>query len=143
MTGDAASVPVRAVPRLTDLNRPFWTSGADGLLRLQRCTECERYVHPPALRCPHDYGTLKFQPVSGHARVVSWTSNRHSWFPNFPPPYLIAFVAPVEDEGVRLLTNLVGVETDEVVAAMPVRVRFERDTEEGEIYFPLFEPAWA
>jgi uncharacterized protein len=129
----------RPLPQLTDLNRPFWTSGADGVLRLQRCTLCERLVHPPALHCPHDHGVTEYVAVSGRGQVESWTVNHHPWFPGFDPPYIIAFVNPVEDSRVRLLTNLVNVDPDDVTMSMPVRVTFEPGGDDN-IYLPVFEP---
>ncbi|GAB3014731.1 Zn-ribbon domain-containing OB-fold protein [Mycobacterium bourgelatii] len=131
----------RPLPALTELNRPFWTAGADGVLRMQRCAACGRLVHPPALRCPYDHALLEYVDLSGRGRVESWTVNRHPWFPGFPPPYLVAFVSPVEDTRVRLLTNLVNVDPDEVTPNMPVQVVFER-REDGDdvVYIPLFEP---
>ena len=45
----------RPLPALTDLNRTYWTSGAAGAWRLQRCPACERLIHPPALRCQYDH----------------------------------------------------------------------------------------
>jgi uncharacterized OB-fold protein len=131
----------RPVPLLTDLNRPYWTGGANGEWRLQRCTDCERLVHPPALRCPHDHGVPEYVALSGRGLVETWTVNQHQFFPGFTPPYVIAFVTPVEDDRVRVLTNLVNVEPDDVTAGMPVRVTFQRYVDgEDEVFIPLFEP---
>jgi uncharacterized OB-fold protein len=96
-------------------------------------------VHPPALRCPHDHGMPEYVELSGRGRVESWTVNHHPWFPGIDPPYIVAFVSPVEDSRVRLLTNLVNVDPDEVTASMPVRVIFEFGGD-GEVYIPVFEP---
>lgn len=131
----------RPVPLLTDLNRPYWTAGADGKWRLQRCSDCARLIHPPALRCPHDHGTPEYVELSGRGLVETWTVNRHQFFPGFAPPYVIAFVTPVEDDRVRVLTNLVNVEPDDVTAGMAVRVTFQRFVDdEDEVFIPLFEP---
>lgn len=131
----------RHAPALTALNRPFWTSGADRVLRMQRCTSCERLCQPPSLLCPHDHAATEYVDLSGRGFVDCWTVNRHQWFPGFPPPYLIAFVNPVEDERVRLLTNLVNVEPDDVTQNMPVRVVFDRCVDgDDEVFIPLFEP---
>ena len=43
---------VRPLPQLTPANEWFWTSGADGRLRIQRCDDCGRLVHPPVPMCP-------------------------------------------------------------------------------------------
>ncbi|EHI13392.1 Zn-ribbon domain-containing OB-fold protein [Mycolicibacterium thermoresistibile] len=137
----SAATDQRPVPLLTELNRPYWTGGAAGTWQLQRCDDCERLVHPPALRCPHDHGVLRYVALRGRATVETWTVNEHPFFPGFPPPYVVAFVNPVEDERVRVLTNLVNVRPEEVTAKMPVRVTFERYTDgDDEVYVPLFEP---
>jgi uncharacterized OB-fold protein len=131
----------RPVPALTELNRPFWTSGAQEVLRMQRCPRCGRLLQPPALRCPYDHAAPVYVELSGRARVESWTVNRHQWFPGFPPPYVIAFVNPVEDQRVRLLTNLINVDPDVVTQNMSVRVIFDRCADgNDEVFVPLFEP---
>lgn len=131
----------RPLPLLKDLNRPYWTAGADGEWRLQRCTDCGRLVHPPALRCPHDHGVPEYVVLSGRGLVETWTVNQHQFFPGFAPPYVIAFVTPVEDDRIRVLTNLVNVEPDDVTVGMPVRVTFQRYVDgEDEVFIPLFEP---
>lgn len=131
----------RLMPDVTDLSRPFWTCGAQGVLRLQQCTYCRRLCHPPALRCQHDHARLQWAELSGRGRLESWTLNRHQWFPGYPPPYVIAFVNPVEDAGARLLTNLVNVAPDQLVVDMALRVVFERLVDgDDEVYLPLFEP---
>lgn len=109
---------------------------------MQRCTGCGRLLQPPGLRCPYDYAVPEYIELGGRGRVESWTVNRHQWFPGFSPPYLIAFVNPVEDPGVRLLTNLVNVDPNQVIANMPVRVIFDRRIAEDdeEVFIPLFEP---
>ena len=136
-----ASAP-RPLPELTPLNRPFWTSGGGGTLHVQRCASCARLVHPPALLCPDDHhDELEWVAVSGRAAVETWTENRHSWFPGFPAPYLLAYVTLVEDERARLLTNLIHVDPDDLTVGMPVRVTFEHHHVDGDdIYVPLFEP---
>lgn len=135
------AAPERPLPQLTELNRPYWTAGADGTWRLQRCVDCERLVHPPALRCQHDHGVLEYVALSGRGRVETWTVNEHPFFPGFSPPYLVAFVNPVEDSRVRVLTNLVNVGSVDVTAGLPVRVTFERHRDgDDEVFIPLFEP---
>lgn len=129
------------MPQLTDLNRPYWTGGAEGRWCMQRCVDCERLIHPPALRCPHDHGDVEYVTLSGRGRVETWTINEHPFFPGFTPPYIVAFVNPVEDERARVLTNLVDVGVGDVVPGLPVRVRFEHHHADGEdVFVPVFEP---
>ena len=134
-------VPVRAVrplPQLTPANEWFWTSGADGRLRIQGCTECKALVHPPVPVCPA-CRSRSWAPMvmSGRGTVVAFTVNRHPWLPGFEPPYAIANVALAEDPTVHLTTNVVGCDPDEVHIGQEVTVRFEQHE---DVWIPLFEP---
>ncbi len=136
MTADGP--PIRLLPRLDTDNRFFWTSGADGRLRFLRCRACESFVHPPAPCCPTCLsGYLTPEPVSGRAVVESFTVNHQQWIPG-SEPYIVAWVSIEEQADVRLTTNLVGVEPEEVRIGMPVEVLFE---EHDGVYLPLFRPA--
>ncbi|WP_283608528.1 Zn-ribbon domain-containing OB-fold protein [Mycolicibacterium poriferae] len=132
----------RPLPALTDLNRTYWTSGAAGVWRLQRCPACERLIHPPALRCQYDHAVPEWVDMSGRGTVESWTVNHHPFYPGIPTPYVIAFVNPVEDRQVRVLTNLVDVDPDRIFCGMPVRVTFEvgSDDSDDDVYLPMFSP---
>lgn len=136
---DADRVAVtRPLPQPTLASEGFWKSGADGVLRIQRCTDCGAWTHPPMARCRLCRGPRReFAAVSGRAVVLGYTVNHQQWLAAFPPPYVIAVVGLVEDAEVRLTTNLVGIEPDDVVIGLPVRVRFEQA---DEVYLPLFEP---
>jgi uncharacterized OB-fold protein len=80
------------------------------------------------------------EAVSGRATVESFTVNKQQWVPG-GEPYVIAWVAIVEQPDVRLTTNLVGIDEDDVEIGMPVKVEFEKSGD--EIYLPLFSPAKA
>ena len=125
-------------PAVTDLNRAFWTGGADGHLLIQRCGSCGRWVHPPVARCPAcDGPELRPEPVSGRGTVFTFTVNRHPYNPAVPVPYVIALVELEEQADLRLTTNVVNCPPDEVTVGMSVQVLFEH---EGDLWIPLFEP---
>ena len=65
------------------------------------------------------------EPVSGRATLVAHTVNVHGWIPG-SEPYIIGLVAIDEQESVRLTTNLVGVEPDDVRTGMALEVVFEQ-----------------
>jgi acetyl-CoA acetyltransferase/uncharacterized OB-fold protein len=129
---------VRPLPQLTPFNEWFWTSGADGRLRIQGCQDCKALVHPPAPVCP-SCRSRSWAPVemSGRATVVGFTVNRHAWLPGFDPPYVVANVALADDPTVRLTTNIVGCDPDDVAIGQEVTVRFEQHE---DVWLPLFEP---
>jgi uncharacterized protein len=131
------SVP-RLLPRLTPVNRAFWTGGANGQLLIQRCQSCGRWVHPPTSKCPACEGPLVPEPVSGLGTVFTFTINHYQFHPDVPPPNIIALVELVEQAGLRIPTNVIGCEAEELRVGLPVRVRFER---QGEYFVPVFEPS--
>jgi len=131
--------PFRILPAVGPDNEHFWRSGASGQLRILRCDDCAAYVHPPAPVCGACLGrSLTAQPVSGRARLATFTVNHHPWVPGFDPPYIVAIVELEEQPSVRLTTNIVGVDPAELRIGMKLRVVFERRA--GDVYLPLFEP---
>jgi uncharacterized protein len=131
----SAPTPFRVQPALDDENRFFWTSGADGRLRFLRCRTCGFWLHPPVPRCPRCHGRdLAPEEVSGRGEVFSYTVNHQSW-DGSTEPYAIVLVEL--DEGLRLTSNLVHCDLDEIRIGMPVQVVFEQH---DQVWFPLFEP---
>ena len=129
----------RILPRVRDDNEFFWTSGEDGRLRFTRCQSCGYWIHPTGPICPECHSKeLAPEVVSGSATLHTYTINRQAWIPGFEPPYVVAIVELPEQEGLRLTTNLVNVELDDVRIGMPVQVTFEHWE---DVWLPLFEPA--
>ena len=116
----------------------YWRSGADGLLRIQRCGDCGRWIHPPGPVCPFCHSRrVGPEAVSGTGTVASFTINRKEWIPGFTPPCVFAFVELDEDPTVRIGTNIVGCAMEDVEIGMRVEVLFEPS---GEWHVPLFQP---
>lgn len=129
---------MRPLPQLTAANESFWTSGADGRLRIQACDDCGKLVHPPVPACPVCRSRNRVdREVSGLATVVGYTVNLHQWTPAFEPPYAIANVALEEDPTVRLTTNIVDCDPFDVHVGQRVAVRFEQH---DDVWLPLFAP---
>src|SRR5260221_10877798 len=132
---------MRPLPELTRNNAWLWTSGAAGVLRIQRCDACAAFVPPPAPICPACRSReWTATPVSGRGTVAGFTVNSHQWLPSMDPPYVIAVVALGEDPGVRLTTNVVGCDPHSVHVGQEVRVCFEQH---DDVWLPLFEPTGA
>ena len=126
------------LPELTPFNEWFWTSGADGQLRIQGCADCNTLVHPPTPICPSCHSTARTHlEVSGRATVVACTVNRHPWSAEVTDPYVIAIVALAEDQTVRLTTNIVGCDPDDVHIGQTVEATFRRVE---DVWLPLFTP---
>ncbi|MCY4272386.1 MAG: OB-fold domain-containing protein [bacterium] len=128
---------MRPLPKLTPDNEFFWTSGADGVLRLQYCEECDRYLHPSAAICPQGAGVPTVREVSGRATVVGFTVNYQPWLQDMEIPYIIGLVAIEEDPMVRLTTLIVDADPADVAIGLPVEVRFEQHQ---DVWLPVFAP---
>ena len=133
-----SDTPFRVLPRLDDETGFFWTSGKDGKLRILRCDACRYLVHPPAPVCPQCFGrALAPDALSGRATVATFTVNHHPW-DGSTEPWVVALVELEEQPDVRLMTNIVGIDPEEVAIGMPVQVVFE---DHDPVFVPLFEPA--
>ena len=128
----------RMTPALTESTRPYWTGGATGQLLVPRCDACGRWADPGATACGDCGGELYHRAVSGRGTVFTFTVNAQPWNPELPVPYVVALVELDEQEGLRVATNIVGCEPEEVRIGMPVKVLFEH---QGDVYVPLFEAA--
>ncbi|CAN5590191.1 OB-fold domain-containing protein [soil metagenome] len=126
------------LPQLTLENEFFWTSGADGRLRLQECGDCKSLIHPPVPVCrycrSHNMGV---RPVSGRATLIGFTVNHRFSLPGLPAPYVVAQVAVEEDPRVRLTTNAVDCDPDALQLGQQMEVIFEQA---GTVWLPLFRP---
>ncbi len=129
----------RPLPMLTDSNRFFWTSGADGRLRFLRCTACLNYIHPPVPVCDKCLSMeQEVVVVSGRAMLAAVTVNHQMWIPTIEPPYVIGIVEIEEQPSVRLTTNIVGCDAADARIGMPLQVDFE---EHEDVFLPVFRPA--
>jgi hypothetical protein len=127
----------RVLPTLDEPSAFFWTSGADGKLRFLKCAACSYLIHPPAPICPkcHSREAAPAE-VSGRATVHSFTVNHQPW-DGTPEAYVIGLVTIDEQPDVRLTTNIIDIDPDEVQIGMPVEVVFE---DRAPVFVPLFRP---
>ncbi|WP_040752840.1 thiolase C-terminal domain-containing protein [Nocardia transvalensis] len=126
------------MPLLTPDVEFFWTSGADGRLRIRECHTCAALQHPPQPVCRYCRGhDLGVREVSGEATLASFTVNQRFALPGLPPPYVVAQVALVEDPRVRLTTNIIDADPEDLVLGMRLEVVFQQD---GDVWLPLFRP---
>jgi uncharacterized OB-fold protein len=135
----AEAQPAARRPRpSTNQDNEFFFEGARaGKLLIQRCDGCGALQHPPTPVCPR-CGSFERGVVepSGRGRVHSFVVNHHPPVPGFEYPLVVALVEL--DEGVRLVTNLVGIEPADVRVDMPVEV--ELVPVDDELTLPMFHP---
>jgi len=129
-------MPHAVAPTVDHDDEFFWNGVAEGRLLVRRCAQCQRLAHPPSPMCPW-CGSLEWdvRELSGRGTLHSWIVSRHP----SEPDDVARIVALVElDEGVRLVSNLVGIDAAEVENGMPVEVLF---AEVDGVALPQFRPA--
>ncbi|MGW0310299.1 bifunctional MaoC family dehydratase N-terminal/OB-fold nucleic acid binding domain-containing protein [Streptomyces flavidovirens] len=119
-------------------NAGFWDGVARHRLLIQRCGGCGALRFPWLPGCGA-CGSPEWDTVeaSGAGTVFSYVVMHHPAFPAFDPPYAVGLIELAE--GVRMVSNVVGVPCDKVRIGMPVQLEFLRVDEELEL--PVFRPA--
>lgn len=110
-----------------------------GLLHLQFCLECKRYIFYPRSLCPHCWGAnLEWRALSGKGRVFTYTIVNISALAEFneKTPYIFAVIEL--DEGIKIPANIIDCLPEQIVVGMPVETTFKY---EGGKKLPVFKPA--
>lgn len=114
-------------PPLADaITLPFWEAAAEHRLVVQRCTACGRTRLPPAPLCAHCHSTdADWQPLSGRGEVYTYTVVYRPVASRQPLPTLVAVIALEDSGGLRMISNLVDSDPDDVAIGAPVELVWE------------------
>ncbi|MET9771161.1 OB-fold domain-containing protein [Streptomyces sp. NPDC006415] len=130
----------RPRPVINRDNSGFWAGVAEHRLLIQRCTDCATLRLPWLPGC-NACGGAEWDTVEagGAGTVFSHVVMHHPSFPAFAPdgdggPYAVALVELAE--GVRIVSNVIGVPYDKVRVGMPVHLEFLRTDPDLEL--PVF-----
>jgi hypothetical protein len=140
---DAPAAPTRFEPPVGAESGPFWEATRTGRLLVQWCTACDRGVFYPRAFCPHcaaPESALEWRTASGRATVyaagVEHKPEASGATFSGGEPYCVALVDL--EEGIRMMTNVVGCPPDEVHSGMAVAVTWEPLSDGRQL--PLFRP---
>ena len=137
--GAEAAIPKikRPAPGVSDDNRFFWEGVKQGKLLIQRCKSCGDLHHPPGPGCPKcqsfDWDTIE---SSGKGTVYSFVVMHYPEVPPFEYPNPVGLIEL--EEGVRLISQLIGVKPGDVKVGQKVQVEFV--TFDGDLVLPQFRP---
>lgn len=138
--GLRSGASLRPRPVINRDNAGFWKGIAAHHLLIQRCTACGTLRFPWLPGC-NDCGSSDWETAeaSGEGTVFSYVVMHHPPFPAFGTsdeagPYAVALIELAE--GVRMVSNVIGVPYDKVRVGMPVRLEFLRT--EPELELPVF-----
>jgi uncharacterized OB-fold protein len=121
----------------------FWDALRAGQPRIQRCTACGAFRHPPRPLCAQCGASESDWPVvAGTGEVWSYTIVHPPTLPVFADRVPYGAVVVRLDEGVFLVSNLVDCPVDEIEVGQRVELALTRvaaDPEAGgDFVLPLF-----
>ena len=103
----------------------FWEAIKRRELVFQRCCQCREWLHPPrpmCHKCKSD--DLEWVKSSGKGRIYSWVVFRREVNPLYTIPFEVVLVEMENEKGVRLVSNMVDCQPEEIDFDMPVELDF-------------------
>jgi uncharacterized protein len=131
---------VKPLPLIDNWNRGFWAAAREHRLAAPQCEDCGHVFFPPGACCPRCLSQrLGWRTLSGRGTVESWTVFHQLYYKGFADelPYNVAVIRL--EEGISLMSNVVGIPNAQLRGGMEVEVVFEDATD--EITLPKFRPA--
>lgn len=133
----------RLAPSISPDTEFFWSGLADHKLLIQRCTDCKALRVPPRPMCGNCQ-SLNWDSIesTGRGTVYSFVMPQYPPLPFLQYPYVVALVEL--DEGVRIVSNLCGIEPSAIEVGLPVEVfyeKFEAIPSGEELVLHQFRPA--
>ena len=116
----------KPVPVTDEISAPFFNGAREGKLMLQHCSGCDRWSFPVRERCPHCLAAkLEWRQASGRGTLYTFTIMHQVMNPGFASavPYNVAQVDL--EEGVRMVSNVVGIRNDALRIGMKLEAVFE------------------
>ena len=129
----------KPLPRIDEESKGYWEACQRHELYVQKCLACGELRHYPRALCPACLSDeTQWVRSSGRGTLYTYTVTYQNQSPGFREdlPYVLAYVEL--EEGVRLLTNIVGCDPNELQIGMAVEVSFEDVT--AAVSLPKFKP---
>jgi uncharacterized OB-fold protein len=113
----------RARPAMNQDTEFFWEAAGEHRLCAQRCCPCGRLRNPPGPACPVCHSLdWEVHDLSGRGTLYSYTVVHYPKVPGFDEPAVVAVIDL--EEGLRLVSNLIGVPDTDLRIGLPVEVYF-------------------
>jgi hypothetical protein len=132
------TLPLRALPAPDNASRHYWQCAAQGRLVIQRCTSCGIHQFYPRALCVTCAGETEWIDASGRGTLHTYTIIRQNRSPAFAAlsPYAVGIVEL--DEGVRMMSNIVECEIDELEVGMALEVLLLKAAD--DVGLPFWRP---
>ncbi|MFD1851662.1 Zn-ribbon domain-containing OB-fold protein [Oceanobacillus bengalensis] len=116
-------------------NAPYWDAADHHELKLQKCSDCSNYNHPPGPGCAKCGSTnLTWENFGGdvEGKVYSYIISYRPFLPGFQNdiPLVIAQVELDNVKDVRIIANIIDCEAKEVEIGKTVKMVWEDITDD-------------
>ena len=129
----------KPIPAITPDMIEFFDGARRGQLMVQKCAGCGELRFPPHEICTRCLGrTSSWVAVSGRGEVYRFNIMHQVYHPGFASEVPYAVVVVKLEEGVKFVSNLVGVKPADIRCGMPVEVTFEKLSD--QVMLPKFRP---
>lgn len=130
----------KPLPEFRPETKPYWEATKNHELKLPRSKTNNKFFFYPRAISPYDDMSQDIEWVNASGRGKVWTYSIHNMGPTKAykgdPPYVVALVEL--DEGVKMMTNIVDCDPQDVKIGMEVEVVFDDITE--DVTLPKFKP---
>ncbi len=112
-------------------SQPYWDAIRQGVLKIQRCTDCGTYRWPARAMCNRCFSFASEWPtVSGRGVIKSWVTTQRAFLACFEAdvPFTTLTVQLNEQDDIRILGQL-ATPGAKLEIGMPVRAVFRRVTD--------------
>jgi uncharacterized OB-fold protein len=128
----------RPLPQPSVWSAPYWEAAKQQKFVIQACKDCDNPIMYPRKFCPHCLGDdLEFRASPGTGEIYTMTTQVAGPPSGFSDrlPYVVAVIKL--DEGVQLMSNIIGENRQDAKIGDRVTVDFEQ-AEDGDTVLPVF-----
>ena len=119
----------------------FWAYTQKKEFRLQKCAECGKFRWPPGPTCDQCLSdATEWASIAGTGKVLSWTTFRRGYFPEYPTPHTVIVLEL--NEGPLFVSYPVDIDVSNLREGLVLSLRWVDGEDKFGVYnLPVFGPA--
>ena len=130
----------KPLPQAEPYSQAFWDATKQNKLLIQVCGECDSRIFFPRKQCPECWSEkLDWIEATGKANIYAFSVTYEGVEAAFRDDLPIVLAWVDLPEGIRMQTNIIDCDPDDIEIGQSVEVIFKRATD--EITLPFFRPA--
>lgn len=128
----------RPIRSMDPYAQQFWNYTQNKEFRLQKCSDCGKFRFPPGPTCDACLSdNFEWALMGGRGKVLSWTTFRRAYFPEYPAPH--TSIVLELDEGPLFVSYPVGIAVANLREGMVLSLQWTDGQDKyGEYNLPVF-----